>query len=111
MKRVAAKIVPKLPSFEQKQRRLDIAQEMLTTFNDDLDLLKKVITDDESWVYGYVIEAKVQSSQWKHPEESRLKKACQVRLNVKVLFTVFCDCNGLMHHEFLPQVHTVNKEY
>ena len=33
-----------------KQSRIDIAQEMLTTFNDDLDLLKKTITGDGSWV-------------------------------------------------------------
>ena len=32
--------------FEQQQSRMDIAQEMLTTFNDDPDLLKKVITGD-----------------------------------------------------------------
>ena len=32
MKRAAAKIVPKLLNFEQKQRLMDIAQEMLTTF-------------------------------------------------------------------------------
>ena len=31
----------------------------------DLDLLKKVITGDESWVYGYDIETKDQYSQWK----------------------------------------------
>ena len=43
-----ANIVPKLLNFEQKQRRMDIAQEMLTTFNDNSDLLKKVITGDES---------------------------------------------------------------
>ena len=30
MKRAAAKIVPKLLNFEQKQRRIDIAQKMLT---------------------------------------------------------------------------------
>ena len=59
MKGAAAKIVPKLLNFEQKQRRMDIAQEMLTTFNDDPDLLKMVITGDESWVYSYVIETKV----------------------------------------------------
>ena len=34
---------------------MDIAQEMLTN----------VITGDESWVYGYDIETKAQSSQWK----------------------------------------------
>ena len=27
-------------------------------FNDDPDLLKKVITGDEAWVYGYDIETK-----------------------------------------------------
>ena len=53
----------KLLNIEQKQRRMDMAQEVLTTFNDDPDLLKKVITGDESWVYGYDIETKTQLSQ------------------------------------------------
>ena len=37
---------------------------MLTTFNDDLDLLKEVITDDESLVYGCAIETKDQSTHF-----------------------------------------------
>ena len=32
------------------------------TFTDNPDLLKKVITGDESWMYGYGIETKAQSS-------------------------------------------------
>ena len=32
--------------------------EMLTTFNSYSDLLKQVITGNESWVYGYDIESK-----------------------------------------------------
>ena len=47
-----------LLNIEQKQIRMDIAQEMFTTLNDYADLLKKVITGDESWVYGYDIETK-----------------------------------------------------
>ena len=43
---------------------MTIAQEMLNNVNDDPDLLKKVITGDESWVYGYDVETKAQSSQW-----------------------------------------------
>ena len=50
MKRAAAKIVSKL----------DIAQEMLTTFNDNPDLLKRFITRDKLWVYGYYNETKAQ---------------------------------------------------
>ena len=48
MKRAAAKIVSKLLNIEQKQRRMDNAQKMLTTFNDDPDLIKKFITAEES---------------------------------------------------------------
>ena len=58
MKREAAKIFPKLQNVEQKQSSMFIAQEMLTTFNDDPDLLKKVITCDESCLYGYNNETK-----------------------------------------------------
>lgn len=41
---------------------------------DDEDVLKEVITDDESWVNGYDRETKQQSTQRKYPSESRPKK-------------------------------------
>ncbi|UYV77389.1 hypothetical protein LAZ67_15000823 [Cordylochernes scorpioides] len=111
MRRVAAKFVPKLLNCDQKQHRMNIANEMLDSVRDDLNLLQRVITGDEAWVYGYDVETKAQSSQWKLPHEPRPKKARQVRSNVKVLLTVFFDCRGVVHHEFLPQCRTVNKEY
>ena len=63
------------------------------------------------WLYGYDIETKAQSYQWKCSEEPRPIKARQVWSNVKVLLTVFLVCNGVVHHEFLPQGRTVNKVY
>ena len=51
----------KILDFEQKRLRIDVAQEVLTTFNDGLDLLKKVIAGDGPWVYGYDIKTKAQS--------------------------------------------------
>ena len=110
MKRAAPKIVPTLLNFELKQCRMNIAQEMLTPFNSDRDLPKKVITGDESWVYGYDIETKDQSFQWKRPEEPRPKKAHKVWS--KVLLTIFFDCNSVVvDNEFWPQGSAVNKEY
>ena len=58
IKRAPANIVLNLLNFEQKQRSMDIAQEMLITFNDNPDLLRKLIIGDESWVYVYNIETK-----------------------------------------------------
>ena len=60
MKRAAAKIVPKLLNFKQKQGRMGIAKDMLTTLNDNSDLPKKFTLDDESWVYDYDNETKAQ---------------------------------------------------
>ncbi|UYV71906.1 hypothetical protein LAZ67_9001019 [Cordylochernes scorpioides] len=111
MRRVAAKFVPKLLNCDQKQHRMNIANEMLDSVRDDPNLLQRVITGDEAWVYGYDVETKAQSSQWKLPHEPRPKKARQVRSNVKVLLTVFFDCRGVVDHEFSPQGRTVNKEY
>ncbi|UYV62851.1 hypothetical protein LAZ67_2002151 [Cordylochernes scorpioides] len=111
MRRVAAKFVPKLLNCDQKQHRMNIAIEMLDSVRDDPNLLQRVITGDEACVYGYDVETKAQSSQWKLPHEPRPKKARQVRSNVKVLLTVFFDCRGVVHHEFFPQGRTVNKEY
>ncbi|KYN33855.1 hypothetical protein ALC56_11827 [Trachymyrmex septentrionalis] len=68
MRRVAAKFVPKLLNFDQKQHRINIAKELLDSVRDP-NLLQRVITGDESWVYGYDVETKAQSSQWKLPHE------------------------------------------
>ncbi|UYV72339.1 hypothetical protein LAZ67_9002691 [Cordylochernes scorpioides] len=48
MRRVAAKFVPKLLNCDQKQHRMNIANEMLDSVRDDPNLLQRVITGDEA---------------------------------------------------------------
>ena len=102
--------MPKLLTVEQKQLRLELAQDMLDCVESDSNFLNTVITGVESWVYGYDPETKVQSSQRRHPSSPRSKKARQVRSNVKVLLTVFFNSSGVLHHEYAPQGQTVTKE-
>ena len=59
-------------------------------------------------MYGNDNETK---DQWNRPEEPRPKIPSQVQSNVKVLVTVFFDCNSVVRHEFLSQGRTVNREY
>ena len=91
--RVAAKSVPKLLTAEQKELCVEVAQDLLDTTSTDPEFLNTVITGDESWVYGYDPETKAQSSQWKHPESPRPKKARQVR---SMMLTVFFDIRGIV---------------
>ncbi|UYV74842.1 hypothetical protein LAZ67_12001281 [Cordylochernes scorpioides] len=51
MRRVAAKFVPKLLNCDQKQHRMNIANEMLDSVRDDPNLLQRVITGDEAYAY------------------------------------------------------------
>jgi histone-lysine N-methyltransferase SETMAR len=66
MRRVSAKCVTKLLKLEQKKLQLEVSQDMLDYTNRDPEFLNIVITGDESLIYGYNPETKVQSSQWKH---------------------------------------------
>ncbi|XP_015920905.2 histone-lysine N-methyltransferase SETMAR-like [Parasteatoda tepidariorum] len=111
MNRVAAKFLLKLLSTKQKDFRFDVAQDLLDTANTDPGFLNTVITGDESWVYGYDLETKRQSSQWKHPDSPRPKKALQERSKIKLILTIFFDVRGIVHHEYALEGQTVTKEY
>ena len=111
LRRVSAKFVPKLLTEQQKELRKEISEDMLDLANHDPEFIKTIITSDETWVYGYHPETKFQSSQWRHLESPRKKKARQVRSNVKVMLTCFFDSRGIVHHEYAPEDQTINKEY
>jgi len=79
-RRVAAKFVPSLLTDAQKENRVTVSQELFDRSNADENFLKNVITGDETWVYGYDVETKVQSSQWMGKFSPRPKKARQESL-------------------------------
>ena len=75
MRKVCAKMVPKLLAEDQKQQRVTVCQDIVEPLEDDPDLLGRVITGDESWIFEYDPEIKRQSRQWKSPASPRPKKA------------------------------------
>jgi len=110
MHRVAAKFVPRLLTPEQKEHRVANCQELRQHALDDPSFMSRVITGDESWVYGYDTETKQQSLQWKSPGSPRPKKARQSRSATKSMLFVFFDIQGIVHHEFAPKGQTANAE-
>jgi len=63
---------PKGAHEKQRQRRVTISQELLERQD---DILGRVITGDETWVYQYDPETKRQSAQWKTANSPRLKNS------------------------------------
>ena len=104
-----AKMVPKLLSEDQKQQRVTVSQDIIEYLEDDPDLLGRVITGGESWIFEYDPETKRQSRQWKSPASPRPRKARMSKSKVMVMLIAFFNINGIVHFKFLPQGQTVNQ--
>jgi hypothetical protein len=58
MRRVSAKLVPRLLTQDQTEYRATACRELLQHVKNDATFLPSIITGDESWVYGYDPETK-----------------------------------------------------
>jgi hypothetical protein len=63
MRRISAKIVPRHFTNDQKQRRVNLCVELREEVTEDPTFISRIITGEESWIYGYDPETKQQSSQ------------------------------------------------
>ena len=70
-----------------------MSQDIIKRIENDPDLLGRVITGDESWIFKYDPETKRQSRQWKSPASPRPKKARMSKSKVKVMLIAFFDIN------------------
>ena len=70
-------MVPKELAEEQKQRRVTICQDLSERQD---DILGRVITGDETWVYQHDPETKRQNAQWKTANSPRPKKNPSVQI-------------------------------
>ena len=87
----------------QKERRVEVAKEMLANVADDPTFIKHIITGDKTTVYEYDVLAR--------QNEPKPKKLRQSRSKIKVMLIVFFDYHGVVQHEFVPEGQAVNKEY
>jgi len=94
---IAAKFVLRVLTHDQKDSRVAICQELKETVINDPTLHLNVITGDESFIYAYDPEKKLQSSQWKSPGSPRPKKARMQKSKLKTMLICFFDQEGIIH--------------
>lgn len=110
--KVSARWVPKDLSDEQRQKRVQISQELLQRFQQEGDdFLERIITVDESWMHHYIPESKQASMEWRHSNSPPPKKFKTTPSAGKVMATVFWDIKGPILVDFLTDRKTVNAEY
>jgi hypothetical protein len=82
-------MVPRILSYDQKQRQLDVCSDLSRQLAEGNNFSDRVITGDESWCFQYDPEAKRQIMQWKTSASPRPKKARMSRAQVKTMFIFF----------------------
>ncbi|UYV81467.1 hypothetical protein LAZ67_20001272 [Cordylochernes scorpioides] len=65
LKKTPAKFIPRFLTNEQKLCRLATCEDMMEMTITDPEWKDKIITGDETWVYGYDPETKPQSAEWR----------------------------------------------
>ena len=63
--------------------------------NDPGDFIKRVLTQDETWVHHFYPESKMQSKQWKHPGSPPPNKFKSVNSAGKRMISIFWDIQGV----------------
>jgi hypothetical protein len=64
MRCISAKLMPILLSIYQKVHHISVCSKLKQQARDNPNFISNIITDDETWVYGYDHQTK-QQSQWK----------------------------------------------
>ena len=69
MQKLSAKWVPKCLNADQKRQRCQSSEQLLQFFrHDPNDLLLRLVTMDETWLYHYDPETKQKSMEWRHSD-------------------------------------------
>ncbi|XP_018796792.1 PREDICTED: putative uncharacterized protein FLJ37770 [Bactrocera latifrons] len=76
LRNVKSRLVPKTLNFFEKDRRVNICETMLSEYQ---NVMKRIITGDETWIYAYDPETADQLSENRAEDEPESKKPRQMQ--------------------------------
>ena len=106
--KIFSKMLPRLLNEGQKERHVQVCLDILEQLKTEPNLLKRVVTGDESWIFKYNPLTKRQSLEWKSALSPRPKKVMVFKSKTKVMLIAFFDVHGIVHAEFMPQGQTIS---
>jgi len=112
MRKLSAKWDPKCLNADQKRQRCQSSEQLLQFFrHDPNDLLLRLVTMDETWLYHYDPETKHQPMEWRHSGSSRPKKFRVQKSAGKILASFFWDQDGILLIVYPPRLSCKRPNY
>ncbi|KFD66117.1 hypothetical protein M514_21631 [Trichuris suis] len=102
LRKLSARWVPKALREEQLVRRVNLSREPLTKIEVNVTgFFDRIVTGDETWIYQYDPESKIQSKQWLPRGSAGPVKFKAERSARKVMATIFWVSDGVILTDFL----------
>ncbi|KFD49305.1 hypothetical protein M513_09857 [Trichuris suis] len=112
LRKLSARWVPKALREEQLIRRVNLSQELLTKIEaTETGFFDRIVTGDETWIYQYDPESKIQSKHWLPRGSAGPVKFKAERSARKVMLTIFWDSDEVILTDFLEGERTVTASY
>lgn len=110
--KLCARWVPHTLSEMNKECRLLFCNNLMNIMdNDSESFMQRIVTGDETWLYAFDPEPKMQAREWRPKGSTPPVKAKDERsVGKKVMAAVFYDPFGLIYVEYLNQGETVTGE-
>ena len=89
MKKIWAKMILRLLNEGQKERPVQVSQDILEQLETELNLLNRRVTGDESWIFECDPFTKRQSLEWKSALSPRPKRARVFKFKTKWCWSLF----------------------
>jgi hypothetical protein len=86
---VCARFVPHSLTLDQKHQRAALSVEFVEMIDDDRNVLKTIVTGDESWCFMYDPETKRHSATWLSSKKPKAQKVRIQKSRVKTMLTAF----------------------
>jgi [histone H3]-lysine36 N-dimethyltransferase SETMAR len=110
-RKLCARWVPRMLTPEGKENRKRFCLQLLHRYAREGDaFIDQIVTGDESWAHHFDPENKRQSMEFRHLGSPPPRKFKVVASAGKVLMTIFWDCQGIVHTEFLKRGNTINSD-
>ena len=103
--------VPGVLSDTNKKQRVSACTNNLSLAEKDSNFLRKVIAEDECWLYTYEERTDGERYQWCSVDESPQPEPRQKLHEEKTMLVLFFDHNGPLVIDFVPQKQRINSDY
>ncbi len=110
-KRHPACWIPHFLTDPQCLHRLNVCRTLLRMRANNRDFLSSIITMDESWFFCYDPLSHQGSSEWVAPGAPRPQIVCIERATVKVMLSIWWDCDGVIMRKFIPDGCGINAQF